>query len=150
MSIVRNNNIGGCEFYNGGFLDGHKYSISDRCNVVKNEYVNSDYIHIVLSDVAYKTPPKPGQFFHILCPPVGDYPTFLRRPMSIYRFDYDEKRLEFLYKVAGKGTRALSTLGRGDKVNVLGPLGRGFSLDLNCRHLVLLVNRPGFAGGRLV
>jgi NAD(P)H-flavin reductase len=46
--------------------------------------------------------------------------------------------LAFLFDVVGPGTRALAALEPGDRVDVLGPLGNGFRLD---------VERPLLVGG---
>lgn len=62
----------------------------------------------------------PGQFVHIMCP--GGY---LRRPISICDATEDEIRIVFAVK--GEGLLSLSKQKAGDKVNVLGPLGKGFS-----------------------
>lgn len=88
---------------------------------------------------------RPGQFFHILCPVDGQSQPFLRRPMSIFGYDRDAGRLSFLYKVTGIGTTALSGLVKGDGLNVVGPLGNGFSIPQNARNLVLVARGVGLA-----
>ncbi|WP_084864233.1 dihydroorotate dehydrogenase electron transfer subunit [Salibaculum halophilum] len=88
---------------------------------------------------------RPGQFFHILCPVDGQSQPFLRRPMSIFGYDRDAGRLSFLYKVSGIGTAALSGLDEGDRLNVVGPLGNGFTIPQNARHLVLVARGVGLA-----
>ncbi|VEN73781.1 conserved hypothetical protein [Candidatus Desulfarcum epimagneticum] len=70
----------------------------------------------------------PGQFVMLgLC----DETSFvLRRPFSIHGLVTEGGRpggLEILYKVVGKNTRAFSKLREGDEIDVLGPLGKGFS-----------------------
>ncbi len=67
--------------------------------------------------------PKPGQFIHVDC---GDG-VLLRRPMSIC--DYYDNKLKFAFAVRGEGTKRLAKFSVGDKLDVLGPLGIGFSLD---------------------
>jgi len=88
---------------------------------------------------------RPGQFFHILCPVDAQNQPFLRRPMSIYGYDRDAGRLSFLYKVTGIGTAALSKLAEGDRLNVVGPLGNGFTIPGGARHLVLVARGVGLA-----
>ena len=60
---------------------------------------------------------------------------FLRRPLSI--FSVSGKRIEFLYKVIGKGTKALSELRAGDKLEVLGPLGNPYILKTSNTPLLI-------------
>jgi dihydroorotate dehydrogenase electron transfer subunit len=73
----------------------------------------------------------PGQFF-MLAPPGRVLP----RPMSLCLATRGE--LGFLIDPVGLGTRALTGVARGDRLQVLGPLGNGFRLD---------VRRPLLVGG---
>lgn len=113
--------------------------------VVANRAIASEYRHLVLSCGPLAASARPGQFFQLLCPqPVGERP-FLRRPMSIYATCTDPCRIEFLYKVAGTGTRGLETLDAGDTIDVFGPLGIGFTLDRQWRHIVVVGRGAGLA-----
>ncbi|MCF6410501.1 dihydroorotate dehydrogenase electron transfer subunit [Pseudalkalibacillus salsuginis] len=70
---------------------------------------------------------EPGQFLHIR---VGDqYMPLLRRPISICDVDFDRKQCTILYRAEGEGTLLLSQKRKGDRLDVLGPLGNGFPLD---------------------
>ena len=64
---------------------------------------------------------EPGQFVHIKC----GHSRALRRPISISDVRGDE--LTIVFEVRGAGTRWLAGRGPGRRVDVLGPLGRGFS-----------------------
>lgn len=66
----------------------------------------------------------PGQFVHLRCS--DSFDPLLRRPFSV--FEMDESRLSLLYAVVGKGTGALSGRRPGEAVDLIGPLGRGFSI----------------------
>lgn len=68
---------------------------------------------------------QPGQFIHLQCD--RDIP--MRRPLSIQRADSQAGWLEVLYKPIGQGLRALTRIHEGDRVNLLGPIGRGFTSD---------------------
>ena len=76
-------------------------------------------------------PGEPGQFF-MLSPPGRVLP----RPMSLCLAPRGE--LAFLLDPVGPGTRALAAVERGSTLDVLGPLGHGFRLD---------VARPLLVGG---
>lgn len=65
---------------------------------------------------------RPGSFAHIQCNPMLP----LRRPLSIMRTDPNAGWVEFLYKIAGYGTRLLSEQKPGQKINIMGPIGRPF------------------------
>jgi dihydroorotate dehydrogenase electron transfer subunit len=65
--------------------------------------------------------------------------------MSLYGADPAKGQVEFLYKITGAGTRGLSTLSPGDPLDILGPLGRGFTLDPAWRHIVAIGRGAGLA-----
>jgi dihydroorotate dehydrogenase electron transfer subunit len=114
--------------------------------VLSNEPVNGEYMRLVLrAPAALLQQCRAGQFFHLLCPVVGGERPYLRRPMSIYGFYPEREELHFLYKVTGEGTRALFHLGPDDRLNVLGPLGQGFSIEDDWNHLVLVARGVGLA-----
>ncbi|WP_460272866.1 dihydroorotate dehydrogenase electron transfer subunit [Celeribacter sp. ULVN23_4] len=115
------------------------------CRVVSNTPVNGEYRLLTLDAPEAILDCQPGQFFQLLCPaPESEHP-FLRRPMSIYGYDKAAGRLEFLYKIAGAGTRGLATLTPGDAFNVLGPLGQGFSMPDTWQNLMLVARGVGLA-----
>lgn len=115
------------------------------CTVISNESVNDQYRQLILAAPEPTLQAEPGQFFHLLCPQYGDLAPFLRRPMSVYRIDRDNKRLAFLYKITGVGTAAMSKLEPGDSLNVFGPLGRGFWLEPTWQNLLVVARGVGLA-----
>lgn len=119
--------------------------VTELADVVRNEPVNAEYRHLVVSCSDEAAAAQPGQFFHLLCPqPDGEQP-FLRRPMSLYGADPEKRQVEFLYKVTGAGTRGLDTLRPGDRLDIMGPLGTGFTLDPTWRHVVAVGRGAGLA-----
>ena len=76
-------------------------------------------------------PGGPGQFFMLEAPG-----RLLPRPFSLCLAPAGE--VAFLVDPIGPGTEALCHLGVGDEIGVLGPLGRGYRLD---------VDRPLLVGG---
>jgi dihydroorotate dehydrogenase electron transfer subunit len=85
--------------------------------------------------------PVAGQFVQLLL--AAPSPVFLPRPMSVadVRRGTQGPVLGFLYEPVGVGTQALAALGRGEGVEVLGPLGRGFPRQVAGTPLLV-------AGGR--
>jgi dihydroorotate dehydrogenase electron transfer subunit len=72
----------------------------------------------------------PGQF--VMIRPKDQTQPLLRRPFSIHDLiitDGDVCGFQILYKVVGWGTEILSMCHTGDCVDVLGPLGNGFSVS---------------------
>jgi dihydroorotate dehydrogenase electron transfer subunit len=115
------------------------------CPIVSHEWVNSEYKHLVVDASPKALAVKPGQFFNMLCPSPDVGELWLRRPQSVYRIDRPRGRIEFLYKTAGRGTRGLATLKRGEDLNIVGPLGVGFSLQPGHKNIVVLGRGVGLA-----
>jgi dihydroorotate dehydrogenase electron transfer subunit len=115
------------------------------CPVIAHRWVNAEYKHLVVDASPKALAVKPGQFFNLLCPSPDDGDLWLRRPQSVYRIDRERDRLEFLYKCVGRGTRGLSTLAPGDDLNMVGPLGVGFTIDPSWKHIVVLGRGVGLA-----
>jgi dihydroorotate dehydrogenase electron transfer subunit len=68
---------------------------------------------------------RPGEFVHLRSLAPG-WP-FLRRPFSIYSTD-GEGSVEILYKVVGKATGLMADAMPGDVFDVMGPLGKAFTM----------------------
>ena len=66
---------------------------------------------------------KAGQFVHIK----ADGYT-LRRPISICEVDKENGTLRIVFEVRGSGTEKLSHLQVGDKMDMIAPLGNGFTI----------------------
>jgi len=78
---------------------------------------------------------KPGQFLHIRCGNSGD--PLLRRPVSIHKIG--KKSVEILYNVVGKGTDILSKKKAGEPLDIIGPLGNGFTVPKKSGSVKILV-----------
>jgi dihydroorotate dehydrogenase electron transfer subunit len=115
------------------------------CPVVSHDWVNSEYKHLIVQASPKALAVKPGQFFNLLCPSPDVGELWLRRPQSVYRIDRAQGRIEFLYKCVGRGTRGLATLKIGDQLNMVGPLGVGFSLEPRWKSVVVLGRGVGLA-----
>ena len=85
-------------------------------NIFKMEVEAADIAGIV----------KPGQFIQL-------YPTneknMLARPFSVS--SVSEEGVTIIYRIVGVGTKMLSNLRQNDFVQIIGPLGNGFTLSDN-------------------
>lgn len=70
----------------------------------------------------------PGQFVNIKCG--DDNSMLLRRPVSIYNVNRVEKTFDIIFMEKGKGTKWLCDRCTGEKLDLLGPLGKGFTIDI--------------------
>ncbi|MBC7334415.1 MAG: dihydroorotate dehydrogenase electron transfer subunit, partial [Actinobacteria bacterium] len=71
----------------------------------------------------------PGQFISVKCRPDYVFDPFLRRPFSIYDIEKKFNVFSILYLVRGKGTEFLSSVKKGDILDLAGPFGRGIEID---------------------
>jgi dihydroorotate dehydrogenase electron transfer subunit len=96
--------------------------VSDARVVEQLSYASDQFILRVSAPDCARTA-IPGSFAHIRCD--ADIP--MRRPLSIMRANAATGEVDFLYKVVGTGLRALSHARPGDTLNILGPIGNGFT-----------------------
>lgn len=75
----------------------------------------------------------PGQFVNIKC--CDGAQALLRRPISICSVDRSKGEFDLYFQVKGAGTEILAGKKRGDTLDILGPLGRGFDLDIGYRRI---------------
>ncbi len=126
-------------------VEPHIPAEESLCPIVTHDWVNAEYKHLIVDASPKALAVGPGQFFNLLCPSPDDGDLWLRRPQSVYRIDREYDRIEFLYKCVGRGTRGLATLGPGDKLNMVGPLGVGFSIEAAWKQIVVLGRGVGIA-----
>ncbi len=88
----------------------------------------------------------PGQFIMVRLK--GQKIPMLRRPFSIHQVIKEGTRIkgfEILYKVVGQGTALLADSRAGEGIDVLGPLGRGFSLNSEHKTVFCIAGGIGVA-----
>lgn len=96
-----------------------------KAKIISNKRFKDNYWHLELDSGMIAGPALPGQFVNIK---VSDGITpLLRRPLSIH--GAEGPRVKFFYEVLGPGTRLLSGRKPGEFLDVIGPLGNGFSLS---------------------
>lgn len=79
---------------------------------------------------------SPGQFLHFRVTDSLDF--VLRRPISLCLADEALNRLTVVYRAQGEGTRRIAEKRPGDAVDVLGPLGNGFSVHQEDERVLLI------------
>jgi dihydroorotate dehydrogenase electron transfer subunit len=113
--------------------------------IIANREVGPGIFQLVLNYDKLPQNPEPGHFFNIKVSQPGSDDPLLRRPFSIFDFDAAEKKVEFIYRVVGKGTKVLSKLKIGTELDVLGPLGSPFSLNNMNKEINLIGGGMGIA-----
>lgn len=115
-----------------------KKSIIDF-RVTDNISLSPVYSLIKLTPANGKAVPEclPGQFVQVAVD--SSKTTFLRRPISICNVDHEENTLWLLVRLAGAGTAAMLNMRSGQIVDIIMPLGNGFSIPSESKISVLLV-----------
>ncbi|MBN2057263.1 MAG: dihydroorotate dehydrogenase electron transfer subunit [Candidatus Saganbacteria bacterium] len=102
-------------------------SIQEKCRILDHQQIAPQHFKLTLVSKYISAHGLPGQFINVK---VSDsYDPLLRRPLSLHRIMPEEESFELLYEVVGKGTELLSKRTVGSEIDVLGPLGSGFSLE---------------------
>ena len=109
--------------------------------IISNNEVTPETHLIWLESPQVASEAKPGQFVMVRCGENAEYP--LRRPLSIHQLS--NNKLSFLFTVVGKGTYWLSQRQAGDNIDLLGPLGNGYSIHPASHHLLLVAGGIGIA-----
>lgn len=101
-----------------------------KCKVVKNKEIARNIYEITLQG---NISGIPGQFYMVRAWEALD--PFLSRPLSIS--DIEGDTIRFVYEVKGKGTKELSSMKTNEEVQLMGPLGNGFTVKENMRSAVV-------------
>lgn len=97
------------------------------CNVYpvieKTEISTGIFSYVILCPEVAKNA-KCGQFVHIRVPGFT-----LRRPISICDIDKENGTIRIVFEIRGKGTEKLTEINTGDEIDMIAPLGNGFTLN---------------------
>ena len=100
--------------------------------IVINERIKSLYFLLEIDCPTIANQIKPGQF--VMLKFSDDRTPLLRRPFSVYKVSPSQHpvirrkgRVSILYKKVGKGTQKMTEFRKGQRVNLIGPLGNGFT-----------------------
>lgn len=95
-------------------------------NVKENYRIHSNYSLLKLTLDGEIPEILPGQFVHVR---VDNSPgTFLRRPISVHYIDRQKNELWLLIQLVGAGTHSLAKSRSGDLIDLVYPLGNGFTM----------------------
>lgn len=107
--------------------------------IVSSQRIMSNCYLLWLESPEIAAEARAGQFVMVRC---GE-DTLLRRPLSVHQ--RDGGRIALLFQVVGKGTAWLSDRRAGDSIDLLGPLGNGFSIEPAAGNLLLVAGGIGIA-----
>lgn len=112
-------------------------------SVLFNKELSEGYYRMRIQCPEIAAEARPGAFLTIRISEL--YEPLLRRPFTIYSYDPGRGTIDVVYKVVGVGTLLMSERRRGDKLDLLGPLGNGFVIPSNEENMVLVAGGTGIA-----
>lgn len=98
----------------------------EEARILEHKRFEGEQYQLRLEAPQIATNARAGSFVHITCDPGRP----LRRPISIMRVDRKSGQVDLLYKVFGEGTLLLSQRQPGERLNIMGPIGRSFKSHL--------------------
>ena len=96
--------------------------------VISNEKIADKIFRMELQGDIVQEMMTPGQFVNIKVN--NSYEFLLRRPISICEINHEKKSFVIVYRADGAGTKIISELKEGEIVDILGPLGKGYDLEV--------------------
>lgn len=108
-----------------------------KLSVISNKPIANGIMEMKLSGCTAAC--KAGQFVNIMLDGL-----FLRRPISVCSWDEDGT-LTLSYRVVGKGTQQMAEMSGGEVLDVLAPLGNGFTVEKDCKKPLLVGGGIGVA-----
>lgn len=108
-----------------------------KAKIISNQEIAPERFLMRLATPGVARIAKPGQFVMVKCS--ADSRFMLRRPFAFHRIRRDF--FDILYQMVGEGTELLSRREKGDTIDIIGPLGNGFSIDKirTMNHQIILV-----------
>jgi dihydroorotate dehydrogenase electron transfer subunit len=85
----------------------------------------------------------PGQFVNIDIK--SSQEIFLRRPFSVFEVDYTKNTLSVIVKILGRGSKKLTEIAVGEKLNLIFPLGKSFTLPAKDDKILVIGGGSGVA-----
>lgn len=95
--------------------------------ILQQDCIGTDIYSLWLDAPEIASQAKPGQFISVYS---NDSGRVLPRPISICEIDKEKGALRIVYRIAGKGTAEFSGMKAGETLDILGPLGNGFPMDV--------------------
>ena len=111
--------------------------VDRKCKIVHHSQVGPEVYVLGIDAVDVAKHALPGQFVMIGVKGQSAFDPLLRRPFSIAWTDHVKGTIFIFYRVVGRGTRLLSEYMPGTGLELLGPLGRGFSLKVYGRRILV-------------
>lgn len=108
------------------------YTQVKYCKIAGKREIAKNQVELLLENEVLAKEALPGQFVHIN---IGSDKHILRRPISIC--DAYDNITRIVFEIKGDGTEILSRKEVGETIDLLGPLGTGFTVKKDAKAVVL-------------
>ena len=115
--------------------------ITDFRLIEKKEWAKSTYL-LLQSDEPLEEI-KAGQFVQVRVDDAQH--TYLRRPISIHDVDYQNRTITLLVQRVGEGSNKIADTELNDTLNIIYPLGNGFTIPEKKQNVILVGGGIGIA-----
>lgn len=98
-----------------------------KAAVISQERIATDIYSLWAEAGEIASQAQAGQFISVYSKDSG---RVLPRPISICEIEREKGALRIVYRIAGKGTAEFSTVKAGETLEIMGPLGNGFPMEV--------------------
>jgi dihydroorotate dehydrogenase electron transfer subunit len=109
--------------------------------VIANRQIAADFYEMEMSWDPHQGIPQPGQFLTIRVSPQTS--PLLRRPFAFSGFDLRRQSASIIYQKRGSATEILAGKTPGQRIDCIGPLGKGFEPNPVPRHSLCVAGGMG-------
>ncbi|MCK4864311.1 MAG: dihydroorotate dehydrogenase electron transfer subunit [Gammaproteobacteria bacterium] len=106
----------------------------EDCEIISHDAFDGEQYIMRVQAPKIAAKAKPGSFAHLTVHPLRP----MRRPISIMRVNKELGWVDFLYKKLGEGTALLAERTVGEKINILGPIGKAFEIKPERKRPLLI------------
>jgi dihydroorotate dehydrogenase electron transfer subunit len=117
--------------------------VSIKASIIENKKILPDFYQMTLVAPMMAREARPGQF--VMVRTSSTLEPLLKRPISLHRINKGKGTLELVYQVVGRGTELLSRFKPDEQVEILGPLGNGFSWQDGFKRVAIVGGGCGIA-----
>lgn len=111
--------------------------------IISNDKVALNTYCMVIKCPTAALPVRPGQFMHIQVPNRRDL--LLRRPISINSVDKTNSTMSLIIQSKGEGTKHLCKLPKDTELDIIGPVGMGFTMPTDAKKVAVIGGGIGVA-----
>ncbi|MDR0946481.1 MAG: dihydroorotate dehydrogenase electron transfer subunit [Ruminococcus sp.] len=104
--------------------------LQKEIKINQKQWLNKTTVLFTLDSAELSAQTRPGQFLNIKADG-----KFLRRPISVAQIGTDT--VSIVFEIRGDGTRIIAEKNTGEMLDILGPLGKGFSVEKYKKPLLI-------------